>query len=210
PEQYDDWPLRAARRHTLPGGSLLQTEYFLMLSFHFASFLAGSNHVTPDSLPSRRRNQELQFDAGRIGHDVEFEPLFSAAADVNAPDKRGFTPLILAAYAGQLETAEALIAAGADACKPDTKQGNTAQMGVAFKGEDAMAARLLKADCDVNARNKAGQTALMMAALFNRSNQIEMLLAAGADAAIADASGRTAASVAQAQGNEAVADRLGN
>jgi ankyrin repeat protein len=69
-------------------------------------------------------------------------------------------------------------------------------------------ARLLKTPCDVNARNKAGQTALMMAALFGRTAQIDMLLAAGADRAIADATGSTAASVAAAQGNDRLAAAL--
>ena len=67
---------------------------------------------------------------------------------------------------------------------------------------------MLKQKCDVNARNKAGQTALMMAALFRRTNQIDMLLKAGADPAIADASGRTAAIVAVAQGSDGVAAQL--
>jgi hypothetical protein len=68
----------------------------------------------------------------------------------------GFTPLILAAYNGQLAIMEALIARGADACRTDRDQADAAQMGVASKGEDAIAARLFKAGCDVNARNHAG------------------------------------------------------
>ena len=114
----------------------------------------------------------------------------------------------MAAYDGHPDTVEALIAHGADACKPDATQGNTAQMGVAFKGDDAIAARLLKAGCDVNARNHASQTALMMAALFSRTNEIAMLRAAGADASIADGSGRTASSVAADQGSAAIAKEL--
>jgi ankyrin repeat protein len=81
-------------------------------------------------------------------------------------------------------------------------------MGVAFKGDDAIAARLLKEKCDVNARNKAGQTGLMMAALFRREKQIELLLAAGADPTLTDAEGRSAAAVAAGQGSDAVARRL--
>jgi hypothetical protein len=135
-------------------------------------------------------------------------PLVKAGVDLNATDARGFTPLILAAYNGQAETLDALIAAGADPCKPDESQGNTAQMGVAFKGNDAIAARLLTAGCDVNARNKAGQTALMMAALFGRSAQVAMLVKAGADPALVDASGRTAKAVAQGQGNDAMVKQL--
>jgi ankyrin repeat protein len=178
-----------------------------MLSLLLATALAA---VTPalDALPTPERRQQLLFDAARLGRTDMIAPLVKAGVDLNATDARGFTPLILAAYNGQAETLDALIAAGADACKPDGSQGNTAQMGVAFKGNDAIAARLLTAGCDVNARNKAGQTALMMGALFGRSAQVAMLVKAGADPALADASGRTAKAVAQGQGNDAMVRQL--
>ncbi|RYY27197.1 MAG: ankyrin repeat domain-containing protein [Sphingomonadales bacterium] len=159
-------------------------------------------------LPPPERRQVLLSDAAKLGRTDLIPALIKAGADVNGYDERGFTPLILAVYNGQAEAVEVLIAAGADACKPDAKQRNTAQMGVAFKGNDALAARLLTEKCDVNARNKSGQTALMMASLFARTAQIEMLLKAGADAEALDASGRSAAAVAGAQGNDMVVKTL--
>ena len=170
---------------------------------------APASAPVPAELPPPERRQALLFEAAKLGRADLIPLLVKNGADVNAYEARGFTPLILAAYDGQVAAVDVLIAAGADACKPDANQGNTAQMGVAFKGDDAIAARLLKAGCDVDARNKAGQTALMMAALFGRARQIEMLLAAGADPAIADAAGRTAAAVAATQGNDGLAARLG-
>jgi ankyrin repeat protein len=164
--------------------------------------------TAPVALPSPERRQQLLFDAARLGRIDMIDPLVKAGADINAYDDRGFTPVILAAYNGQAATVDALIAKGANACRPDRDQGNTAQMGVAFKGEDAIAARLLKAGCDVNARNNAGQTALMMASLFNRTRQVEMLLAAGADRTIKDGAGRSASSVAADQGNAPMAARV--
>ncbi|CCW19078.1 Ankyrin [Sphingobium indicum BiD32] len=164
--------------------------------------------ASAQELPPPERRQELLFEAAKLGRTDLIPALVKAGGDVNAYEARGFTPLILAAYNGQAAAVDALIAAGADPCKPDANQGNTAQMGVAFKGDDAIAARLLKEKCDVNARNNAGQTALMMAALFGRTKQIDLLLAAGADPAIADASGRTAAVVAATQGNDGLAARL--
>jgi len=181
-----------------------------MLTF-FAALLAVAVPQAPPAapaLPSPARRQQLLFEAARLGRADMVDPLVKAGADIDAYDDRGFTPLILAAYNGQLATVEALIARGANACRPDRDQGNTAQMGVAFKGENVVAARLLKAGCDVNARNNAGQTALMMAALFNRTAQVDMLLAAGADRAIQDAAGRSASSVAADQGNAAMAGRV--
>lgn len=186
------------------------TLFAVLLATAVPQVSAVEQRTTPahTALPSPERRQQLLFETARLGRIDMIDPLLKAGADINAYDDRGFTPLILAAYNGQLAMVETLITKGADACRPDRDQGNTAQMGVAFKGEDGIAARLLKAGCDVNARNKAGQTALMMASLFNRQAQVDMLLAAGADRSIQDAAGRSASSVAADQGNAAMAGKV--
>lgn len=178
-----------------------------MIATLFAALLAAAPQQAA-TLPPPERRQELLFEAARAGRVDLLDPLVKTGADINGYDKRGFTPLILAAYNGQAAAVEALLQRGADPCKPDAGQANTAQMGVAFKGDDAIAARLLQEKCDVNVRNKAGQTALMMAALFRREKQIDLLLAAGADTTLTDAEGRSAAAVAAAQGSTALAERL--
>lgn len=188
---------------------MLSTMLALLLAAAPATAQPATDATTDSAaLPTPERRQELLFEAARLGRVDMIAPLLQSGADIDGLDARGFTPLILAAYNGQMAAVEALLAAGADACKPDAGQGNTAQMGVAFKGDDAIAARLLKEKCDVNARNKAGQTALMMAALFGRTAQMDMLLKAGADRTLADVTGRTAASVAAAQGNTAAVEVL--
>ncbi len=75
-------------------------------------------------------------------------------------------------------------------------------MGVVFKGYRDLALCLLKAGADVNRRNKAGQTALMMAALFGRVDIAEDLLSRGADVSAIDVAGNSALSLSREQGNE--------
>lgn len=183
---------------------------FLPAAALAALLLPGFAHAAdPAPAPMTRSHvQEMLFAAAAMGRTDMIAPLLAAGADIDAYDPRGFTPLILAAYDGHLDTVNALIDLKADACKPDATQSNTAQMGVAFKGNDEIAARLLRAGCNVNARNRQGQTALMMAAMFDRKAQVDMLVAAGAEPALADAAGRTAASVAHDQGNDAMADHV--
>jgi len=74
-------------------------------------------------------------------------------------------------------------------------------MGVAFKGEPAIAQRLIAAHCDVNARNDAGQTALMMAAMFGQTDVVKLLLVNGANLTLQDHVGNTAMTLAQQQAN---------
>ena len=155
----------------------------------------------PRPLPSRERIQELLVDAARIGRDDVVPALLQAGADIEGRDSRGYTALILASYNGHESTTRLLLDHGAAVDAPDAARGNTALHGVAFKGFDAIARTLIAADADVDARNFAGQTALMMATLFGHSAIFDMLIAAGADPDAVDAAGNSAASVAAAQGN---------
>ena len=159
-------------------------------------------------LPSKERLVELMMDAARLGRDDVIPALVSAGVELECRDAKGYTPLILATYNGRRSTTDLLLARGADANSADDDRGNTALMGVAFKGYDEIARLLIDAGADVNLRNHAGQTALMMAALVGQTDIIEMLLASGADASLRDVAGNSASSLAAAQGNTSLADSL--
>lgn len=167
----------------------------------------GTAENAPGSLTPAQQ-QELLFDAAKLGRADIIRALAAAGVDMNIRDSRGFTPLVLAAYYGSRDGVAALVKAGADVNLPDERQGNTALMSVAFKGHDDIAELLIEAGADVNARNKAGQTALMTAALFDRTKQVNMLLAAGADATLVDVLGHNAYDIARRQGNERMMDQL--
>ena len=81
-------------------------------------------------------------------------------------------------------------------------------MGVCFKGYLPIARLLIDAGAEVNRRNSVGQTALMIAALFDQWEIIDLLLANGADAGLTDAAGNTVKTLAIAQGNTELAARF--
>lgn len=152
-------------------------------------------------LPSPERLQELLFDASRMGRDDIIPALLQAGAEIEGRDSRGYTPLVLASYNGRDTTTELLLSLGA---KPDGAVevgANSALMGVAFKGYASIARTLIAAGADVNFTNGVGQNALMMAALFDRREIVDLLLQSGADRHATDAAGNSAFSVAEAQGN---------
>lgn len=163
----------------------------------------------PRPLPSPERLQELLHDAARAGRDDVLPALLQAGADIEAHGVRGFTPLILASYNGRAATTALLLDLGAHPDTPDRARGNTALMGVAFKGYADIARLLLDAGADPNRQNHAGQTALMNAVMFGHVAIVEMLLAAGGDLEPTDAVGNSAASIAAAQANGAMADLIG-
>jgi ankyrin repeat protein len=156
-------------------------------------------------LPSPARLQELLYDAARIGRADMIPALVSAGVDLEAHDPKGHTALILASYHGSLETTQALLVAGAQVDAPDLGRGNTALMGVAFKGFDPIARLLLAAGAEPNRLNRAGQTALMMAAMFSHTGIVEDLIEAGANIDCTDAGGNSARSLACTQNNDAMA-----
>ena len=154
----------------------------------------------PPPLPSAERLQDLLFDAARMGRVDVIPALLQAGADIDARNAQGHTALILASYNGQVEATELLLQNGAAVDAADTARGNTAFMGTAFKGFDDIAELLLKAGAEIDRRNDAGQTALMLAALFDRHHLVNRDLR--------DDAGNSALSVASAQANDAMVARL--
>lgn len=71
-----------------------------------------------------------------------------------------------------------------------------------------MARLLIEHGAAVNARDTDGKTALMFAAMFNRVEIIDLLLASGADASLKTNDGKTALELAQAMGAAAAVARL--
>lgn len=159
-------------------------------------------------LPPPERLQQLLFDAARLGRDDMITALLQAGADVEAVDDRGHSALILASYHGHGTTTDLLLSLGAAPDGKDTISGNSALMGVAFKGYDHIAQALITAGADPNRTNRAGQTALMMAAMFGRVSVIDLLLEAGADLHCRDLEGNDAAAIARSQGQAEMAERL--
>lgn len=117
----------------------------------------------------------------------------------NAPDERGFPPLVLATYLNNLAFTNLLLDHGADPEAKDAK-GNTALMGVCFKGYPKMAKLLLKRGADPNTQNPDGSTALHFTVLFDQPGCAEVLVAHGADVHLKDNRGISPLEAAEANG----------
>jgi len=91
------------------------------------------------------------------------------------------TALKLEAAAGNLDTANDLLDAGAEVNAKINRGGWTALMSAVFGGNDAIVERLLNADADVHAQSDEGITALMQAAARGHNEMVKRLLKAGAD-----------------------------
>ena len=149
------------------------------------------------------------FDAARTG-DVDLVAAIyeSNKESINTTDMKGFTPLILAVYNEQPAVVNFLLQKGAQLDEGDTA-GNTALMGVCFKGYKEIAARLIKAGADVNKRNVNGATALTFAATFGHLEIAKMLLEKGASIHVPDTRGKTPLDHARMQENWEMYDLLG-
>jgi ankyrin repeat protein len=119
--------------------------------------------------------------------------LFSAgilAADV--ADADGTTPLAWAVYNDDLQTAQRLLHAGANA-NAANRYGVTPLSLAATNRNAAMAEALLKAGADANAKRSGGETILMTAARTGNADIVRLLIEHGSDVnAKGDAYGETA------------------
>jgi len=116
--------------------------------------------------------------------------LRDAAAEIDALNHEGVSPLGIACMAGNWRLAKFLLERGA---KPLPAGGQPALLAAAATEEDDPVGvqLLLKHKAKIDARDAQGRTALHQAALAGHAEIIAALLAAGADVRATDVAGRT-------------------
>jgi uncharacterized protein len=131
--------------------------------------------------------------------------LLKESVDIDGAQGDGSTALHWAAFNDDLETAKALLAAGANV-KVTTREGGITPLFMACtNGNAAIIEALLKAGADVNAVKPNGTTALMLAAASGNPQAVKMLLDRGAKVDAKEAvHGQTALMFAAALNRDAV------
>ncbi len=94
--------------------------------------------------------------------------------NLDTKDKKGYSPLMLAAYHGHLEAVKLLISLTADIHSRD-KNGNSILMAATFNGHVQVVLYLLENGADPDAANYNNQTALVFARTF-KLKAIETIL----------------------------------
>ena len=152
-------------------------------------------------------NTPLHY-ASRCAEPIIAALLVDAAAEVNAVNADGLTPLCIACSHANWALADFLLGHGA---KPDLEAAQPALIHAAGIAEDdPFGIRLLlRQRAAVNAGNALGRTALMTAALAGHSRIMEALLGSGADTDLADSRGTTALMEAARSGAVAAIHALG-
>ena len=141
------------------------------------------------------------FDACRRNELEKVERIYQNDPEaIHVADMKGFTPLILAVYNNSVDVVDFLLKNGAKTEGQDAA-GNTALMGVCFKGYKELAQKLVEAGAYVNERNSNGATALTFAATFGHLEIAELLLQKGADTNVPDSRGKTPLDHARMQEN---------
>jgi hypothetical protein len=148
-------------------------------------------------------------DAVSAGNVAAAERLLAEGADPNGRAPAGATPLYAAVERRNTPMAELLLTHKADPNARSGPTGETALHCAVRQGDMEMARLLLEHEADPNARlTSSRETALHLAAARGELEMVKLLVAHGADAGSKNASGRTAAEIARANGEAAIADLL--
>jgi ankyrin repeat protein len=165
-------------------------------------------NVLPQVAEPMEPREKALYQAVFAGNLPEVKAIVTKGASVNFADEEQRTPLILAAYNGYTPIVEFLVSKGADVNVAD-HDGMTALMYTAKRSFNETAAFLLNNGAEVNVRSrKRGMTALMLAAGWGNAELVKMLLDKGADPAIHDYFGETAADHAGKMRHENVVKML--
>ena len=164
----------------------------------------------PQTPQSQSPKEKALIQSAYDGKLAEVEVLVAKGVSVNLADMKKRTPLMLAAYNGHTSVVEFLYGKGADINAKDSG-GQTALFYTSKRSFYETAEFLVNSGAKVNVQSKKkGITALMIAATLDNVKMVRLLLDNGADPAIRDNFGKTAANYAEKRGHSTVANMLSN
>ncbi len=148
------------------------------------------------------------FEAATLGNLARLrEVLDRDARHVNAWSADGFTPLHLACFFGQEQSARLLLERGADPAAVAQNPMRVQPLHSAAAGRQLGIMRmLLERGAPVNARQHLGWTALHEAANQGNREMVETLLRHGADPALGNDDGKTPADIAAERRHAEIAE----
>jgi len=161
------------------------------------------NHVNQDGVTA------LMF-ACLFGPLEIVKMLVQNGADVHHTDRYGFTPLLLAIASDQRSIIGFLLQKGADINQRNVHNGYTPLLWVCTNPNSPpdMVNYLLKNGANVDAMNRNGETALLLAAAMGNDKKVKILLEYDPDVNGRDIRGNTALSLASQYGHADVVRRL--
>jgi len=115
----------------------------------------------------------------KTGNSGEVEEFIRAGININAKDKDGSTPLMIASEKGDGEMARVLLKNGAEPNASDIN-GYTALMFASYSGNLEIVKLLVAGGADVNTRDQDGWTALMFASVEKKTDVVDFLRKHGA------------------------------
>ena len=142
--------------------------------------------------------------AVRSGWETTTDMLLAAGAKVDAKNRFGDRPLMVAAINGNLAMCKKLVARGANPNLP----GWTPLIYAATNNQIEVMRYLIEVGADVNAESPNGTTALMMAARGGHVEAVKLLLARGAEVNRRNQGGATALSWARRGGFDVIDNAL--
>ncbi|XP_078683671.1 uncharacterized protein LOC144917458 [Branchiostoma floridae x Branchiostoma belcheri] len=198
-------------------------------SYHLALWLIWSGAPVKDSLqdgcPLNKRVTNLLLTSGACAdgspqhgkcrtlsnrsreEEDSVREMLENGATINQVDANGRTLLCNAAYHGNLQICEMLIARGAD-LEVEDKSGQTALNLGARQGHEQIVRTLLRHGANPNHMDHDGWTPLRSAAWGGQGGVVSALLQAGASVDFADTDRRTALRAASWGGHEEVVSKL--